>query len=214
MKGGLNEIEENLKWNVYKKRSLLILLLLGKTCLIWNQKLWTDHSLSHPKCVQLPSPLKKEYTWKPLDQDAHTYMQNMHLMLQNYPTRIKLFWTEVILAAGPTFQAPQGTLSLCLFQKKLSATDWSCACCYSSWFIQLLTLLGDGCHEPSANTPSLLLDKVPFLPPSKKRIPREWVRSEILGDKDRQWPWSTLNNITQASEIQWGRGRSCSSLQR
>ena len=193
---GLNRIEKNLKWNVYKERSLLILLLLRKTCLLWNQKLWTDHSLSHSKCIQLPSPLKKEDTWNPLDQNAHTYMQNMHLQLQNYPTRIKWFWKEVILAAGPTFQAPQGRFSPCLFQNKLSATDWLCARCYSSWCIRLLTLLDDGCHEPSSNTPSLLLDKVSFLPPSKQRILREWVRSAILGDKDQPWPWSTSNSIT------------------
>jgi len=58
-----------------------------------------------------------------------------------------------------------GRLSLCLFQHKLSARDWLCACCYLSWLIWLLTLLGDGCHDPSANIASLLLDKGPFLPP-------------------------------------------------
>lgn len=142
-----------------------------------------------------------------------THIKNRHLQLQNYHTGIKSFWKEVILAAGPTFQASQSKFSPCLFQNNVSVTDWLCACCFSSWFICLLTLLGEGCHEPPTKTPSRLLDKVPFLPPSKKRILREWVRSAILGDKDQPWLWSTLNNVTQASEMQWGRGRNSSSLQ-
>lgn len=47
-----------------------------------------------------------------------------------------------------------------------------------------MTLLGDVYHEPSTNTPSVLLEKVPFLALLKKIILREWLSSEILGDKD------------------------------
>lgn len=50
----------------------------------------------------------------------------------------KLFYLQV--------QAPQSRFSLCLLQNNLCATDWPCVCCYSSWFIWLMTLLGDGCH--------------------------------------------------------------------
>lgn len=189
----LDRIEEILKWNVYKERSILILLLLGKACLIWSQKLWTDHSLSHPKCTQLPSPLKTEDTWNPLDQGAHTYIWNMDLEPQNYPTRIKQFWKEVILAASLTFQAPQGRFSLCLFQNKLAATGRSCVHVthldlFSSWHCWVMSTV-------SHPTPSLLLDKVPFWPPSKKTIFRKWVRSAALGNKDQPWPWNSLNSM-------------------
>lgn len=127
-------------------------------------------------------------------------MQNMHLQPQKYPTRIIWFWKEAVLPAGSTFQAPQSRFSPCLLQSNLCATDWLCVCCYSSWSIWLMTLLGGMYHEPSTNTPSLLLEKVPFLALLKKMILREWLSSEILGDKDWPWPQSPLNGLQKHSE--------------
>lgn len=82
-------------------------------------------------------------------------MQNMHLELQNYPTRMTWFWKEAVLPAGPTFQASQSRFSLCLLQNNLCAMDRMCVYCYSSWFIWLMILLGNRCHEPSTNVPPI-----------------------------------------------------------
>lgn len=101
--------------------------------------------LNNPNCLSLNT----------LNQDAPTSMQNMHLELQNYPTRMTWFWKEAVLPAGPTFQAPQSRFSLCLLQNNLCAMERPCVCCYSSWFIWLMILLGNRCHEPSTNVPPI-----------------------------------------------------------
>lgn len=132
-------------------------------------------------------------------------MQNMHLQLQTHPTRIIWFWKETVLPAVPTFQASQSRFSLCLFQNNLCAVDWLCVCCYSSRFIWLMTLLGDGCHEPPTNIPFLLLEKVPFMALLKRvaQLKNSWGPGLNTATKYFQW----------SSEVQRGRGRNTSHLQ-
>lgn len=59
-----------------------------------------------------------------------------------------------------------------------------------------MTLLGDGCHEPSTNIPSLLLEKVPFMAILKRVGQLKNSRRQRLTMATKYFEWS--------SEVEWG----------